>query len=601
MAIVPTLPFSGAQLHAALKKLEPTIADRAPLPSDDETQGYATGSRWQHEGLDWLYVGGGRWVRTNEVTPEIFGAGMTNDDAPAFRLAVAFLAARGGGVLRLRDTTYRLSSVETRTAFMSTSGSAGMLVPVSVQAPFYLPAGVSLIGPGRAVCLLDCSAAPTGMAAGVAPWDYSNGEVSGFRVKGRGVGSGAAHGLHLSFLSTSNPHVNRNIILRDLHLHDWASYGIGHQYGAPVNITVSDVLIEDTGADGVDWKVRFGPGNSQDVASGVVMDRVVVRRPGQRVTTAISALGIRGRAIISNIEVTGIKAGCAGIELDPGTGQGQEFRQPAARSTLSNFYIEGDDPGQEVVGLHCFSAGPLSVSNGYLRGCQVLTAPKTVSPTGFDDGPTISNVTVEGTRGYDAFVLKAPRSQMMGCRSLSDKEYFEERRGNLAVGQTTLTVTGGITGAPTVQKNGATMASGYTVAADTVTLAVAAAENDVFTVVQPSRRPWRVEALYCAITGGGADAHHSEVSGLYSSTAIQNATLVTGFFNEKLPAVTMRSTAAATIEPVSPNSNEDLRLLPKGAARVRFGSHAAGADAPVTGYITIKDEAGTERKLAVIS
>jgi hypothetical protein len=42
-------------------------------------------------------------------------------------------------------------------------------------------------------------------------------------------------------------------------------------------------------------------------------------------------------------------------------------------------------------------------------------------------------------------------------------------------------------------------------------------------------------------------------------------------------------------------------LTPKGAGAVRFGTLTASADAPITGYITIKDSDGTVRKLAVIT
>lgn len=45
----------------------------------------------------------------------------------------------------------------------------------------------------------------------------------------------------------------------------------------------------------------------------------------------------------------------------------------------------------------------------------------------------------------------------------------------------------------------------------------------------------------------------------------------------------------------------DVLLTPAGTGKVRFGSHSAiGAEA-VTGYITIKDAGGTERKIAVVS
>jgi len=45
----------------------------------------------------------------------------------------------------------------------------------------------------------------------------------------------------------------------------------------------------------------------------------------------------------------------------------------------------------------------------------------------------------------------------------------------------------------------------------------------------------------------------------------------------------------------------DMRFLPKGTGKLRFGSHSALAGETVTGYIEIKDASGTVRKLAVVS
>jgi len=46
----------------------------------------------------------------------------------------------------------------------------------------------------------------------------------------------------------------------------------------------------------------------------------------------------------------------------------------------------------------------------------------------------------------------------------------------------------------------------------------------------------------------------------------------------------------------------DLQLSGKGSqGYVRFGTHTSSIDAPISGYITIKDASGTERKLAVIT
>lgn len=64
------------------------------------------------------------------------------------------------------------------------------------------------------------------------------------------------------------------------------------------------------------------------------------------------------------------------------------------------------------------------------------------------------------------------------------------------------------------------------------------------------------------------------------------------------------ATGVHTIETESAGTGEaniDLALTPKGTGRVRFGTHAAIGAETVTGYITIKDAAGTSRKVAVVS
>lgn len=45
----------------------------------------------------------------------------------------------------------------------------------------------------------------------------------------------------------------------------------------------------------------------------------------------------------------------------------------------------------------------------------------------------------------------------------------------------------------------------------------------------------------------------------------------------------------------------DLQLVPKANGKVRFGTLTVNADAPITGYILVKDDGGTLRKLAVIA
>lgn len=59
--------------------------------------------------------------------------------------------------------------------------------------------------------------------------------------------------------------------------------------------------------------------------------------------------------------------------------------------------------------------------------------------------------------------------------------------------------------------------------------------------------------------------------------------------------------ASPTISAAGSDANLDLRLIPKGTGRVRYGTHAAIAAETVTGFIEIKDAGGTVRKLAVVS
>lgn len=68
----------------------------------------------------------------------------------------------------------------------------------------------------------------------------------------------------------------------------------------------------------------------------------------------------------------------------------------------------------------------------------------------------------------------------------------------------------------------------------------------------------------------------------------------------------IRVYSTATTEPPiiqagGTDTDIDIRLVPKGSGYVRFGGFGASADVPVTGYVTIKDDTGTLRKLAVVA
>jgi len=68
-----------------------------------------------------------------------------------------------------------------------------------------------------------------------------------------------------------------------------------------------------------------------------------------------------------------------------------------------------------------------------------------------------------------------------------------------------------------------------------------------------------------------------------------------------LRAAGVAAGAAPTLVADGTDTNIDLALTPKGTGVVQFGFFTSNADAPVTGYITIRDGGGTLRKLATIA
>jgi len=88
----------------------------------------------------------------------------------------------------------------------------------------------------------------------------------------------------------------------------------------------------------------------------------------------------------------------------------------------------------------------------------------------------------------------------------------------------------------------------------------------------------QVKALLDQLMGPGAAAN---VNYLQISGAAAGAD----------PSITAMGTDAAI----------DIPIIPKGAGYVQFGTLTANADAPATGYITIKDAGGTLRKLMVMT
>ena len=105
--------------------------------------------------------------------------------------------------------------------------------------------------------------------------------------------------------------------------------------------------------------------------------------------------------------------------------------------------------------------------------------------------------------------------------------------------------------------------------------------------------------FYAGGTAQNVFAGQTSLGGAIGSEALR-ATPVASAVNyvEVLGAIT---TASPALSAAGSDTNIDLTLTPKGTGDVRFGTLTANADAPITGYITIKDSGGTVRKLAIIA
>ncbi len=407
--------------------------------------------------------------------------------------------------------------------------------------------------------------------------DYSEGVIEGFEIQGPDPANNVMHGL-LRTVTDPN-HIMERVKIRDFCIHDVGSYCIGQQFGGLRDVIVENNVIEDTGADGIDWQVRTGkPANIENNCWGVKILGNTIWRPANRLSSDVSGIGLRGQAILEGNHVYELPAGCYGIELVPGIGTVADWRQSANRTICSDWYVEAADPTSDTVGLLAWASGGITIGPGYAKGCRVQSLAPSMTPYDFRNGRSFTGVIVDGVRGRDAFYSNHPRTQFIGCRSLSENQYFEAKRQNLVAGQTSLPIkfgTGNLASgmAVTVFKNGTrlTLATDYTVTSTTIELVASAIATDAFIVVLPSSRAFRREADYCVFDGGGCDEFHSNgVSDLAASNTTTG--LIDGFLWERKPSVSQRLDVGATagLTATGPNADQDLRLSPQGSGLVRI-------------------------------
>ena len=373
-------------------------ATRAPLPSDDETQGYEVGSRWLWQGQEWVYAGAGSWVSTVEVTPQAFGArgdGVANDTA-SIQAALNWLRDQGGGTLRIPSGAYLVR----RSSLPDTFWNVDAPVVANTGCLILWP-GVSLRGEGMPLVYTDD---PTRTV--IYQIEPSQARITGLEISGSWTfgQSGAGHGI-FSLATTQNGQFNTDDCeWSDLTIRNVASYALGLQNGNPSRCTIRRIRVDYTGADALDLKARHGIGD----AIGNTISDVVVTRHGNRVTGS-AGIDCRGVWNVSCVTVQDFGAINPALEY-----VGVRFRTKPAptdnypageRGSLSQFYV--DCSAGTIAGAVCdgvmSGSDDVTIQTGYVRrpryGVQL-----TGNSNGVSERNKIFGVTVTDAAQYSFFV-----------------------------------------------------------------------------------------------------------------------------------------------------------------------------------------------------
>lgn len=405
--------FREAEIASAQLRKNNLTATRAPLPSDDDAQGYGVGSRWMWQGQEWFHAGEGRWVSTVEVAPQAFGArgdGVANDTA-AIQTAINWLRDQGGGTLRFPSGAYLVR----RSSLPDTFWNADAPVVANTGCLILWP-GVSLRGEGMPLVYTDD---PTRTV--IYQIEPSQARITGLEISGSWTfgRSGAGHGI-FSLATTQNGQFNTDDCeWSDLTIRNVASYALGLQNGNPSRCTIRRIRVDYTGADALDLKARHGIGD----AIGNTISDVVVTRHGNRVTGS-AGIDCRGVWNVSCVTVQDFGAINPALEY-----VGVRFRTKPAptdnypageRGSLSQFYIDcsaGTASGAICDGVTSGS-DDVTIQTGYVRrpryGIQL-----TGNNNGVPERNKAIGVTVTDAAQYSFYILSGVKNaSFTACNSI---------------------------------------------------------------------------------------------------------------------------------------------------------------------------------------
>ncbi|MBX9750917.1 MAG: hypothetical protein K5Q68_15115 [Roseococcus sp.] len=251
-----------------------------------------------------------------------FGA-VGNDAAADMRglqRAIDDVWNSGGGTVFVPPGVYRVGNNNPDLAGLAlydgnrNVGSA--ITPVDFS--LVLRPRVSLIGAGPSTVIKMVSTGGGGIYV-----PSPNGQQIG-NLKIEGLGASLVrtiHGIFLCALSSApEDQIARKLDLFNLWITDVSAYGIGLEACDQYGITGSNILIERTGADGIDHKIR-GPNL---VCQGVKLSGITVRSHGQRLDGVVAddqaGVNVRGPVQLSDISVYDVGVAGktrTGIRMEP--------------------------------------------------------------------------------------------------------------------------------------------------------------------------------------------------------------------------------------------------------------------------------------------
>lgn len=363
----------------------------------------------------------GAWVR--QAGYQIFGIdirwfgavpqGNPSDTTTAIQRAMNLAATIGAGKVKIPRAEWRLGKTTTET-WQTTAMPVGM----KDQYALLVPSGVMLEGDGFLSHLKRyvADALVVVLLAETTGSKVSNlridGNDTGFPITGTTYGSGAA-----IVIESLTPSEDRQNVLDTIWIRDTPGYGIGAGWGHRRGLTIRNIFIDGTGADGIDLKRENSGGFD---AFGVVLDNILVENFGRTVTDGAQAgVDIRGYVTASNIHVRKFGAGArAGIRFRGGIAADGVIG--GHRSSLTNYRVERISGGEATTyGLEVNCDG-VSSSNGSVEGCTINVGHLIVGVT-----TGMSDVVHTGVHSFGAATYGfRTESQAQGVRFIGCSDYL---------------------------------------------------------------------------------------------------------------------------------------------------------------------------------